>query len=126
MSEHELHAPHSIALRVLTKIYDETLAGKIVWSKRDDANYAAPVSPDYPFPISFDFQGVESHPLEFTSRAFVNLQMPGMNHRFFNGTEGFEILYSLLLWIETGEQGLGRYDDALTRLNSALSDDEAS
>lgn len=118
------HRPHQSALDALARIYDETLRGRITWKKRDDAAYAAKVSDDYPFPISFDFQGVEAHPSSFASRAFVNLQMPGMNHRFFNGTEGFELMYSLLFFIETGQEHLERYDDALARLDAVLSECE--
>lgn len=116
------HRPYETAMATLTRIYDETVAGRIVWEERDDGDYAASISDSYPFPISFDFEGVESHPNTFTSRAFVNLRMPGMNHRFFNGTEGFELIYSLLFFVSTGKENLDRYDDALTRLDSALPD----
>ena len=114
------HRPYQVAIETVTRIYSETVLGRIAWEKRDDADYSASISNEYPFPISFDFQGVESYPRTFTSRAYVDLQMPGMNERFFNGTEGFEIMYSLLLFIETGKEHLERYSDALVRLESAL------
>ena len=116
----KLHRPYDVAIQVLNRIYAETVRGRIAWERNDDADYSAKISDDYPFPISFDFQGVESHPRSFTSRAYVDLQMPGMNVRFFNGTEGFELMYSLLVFIETGREYLERYNDALTRLELAL------
>lgn len=116
------HRAYDVAIQTLNRIYAETVLGRIAWERNDDADYSAKISDEYPFPISFDFQGVESYPRSFTSRAFVDLQMPGMNERFFNGTEGFELMYSLLLFIETGNEHLDRYSDALTRLELALKD----
>lgn len=116
------HRAYDVAIQTLNRIYAETVLGRIAWERNDDVDYSAKISDEYPFPISFDFQGVESYPRSFTSRAFVDLQMPGMNERFFNGTEGFELMYSLLLFIETGNEHLDRYSDALTRLELALKD----
>ena len=119
---HVRHRAYDVAIQTLNRIYAETVLGRIAWERNDDADYSAKISDEYPFPISFDFQGVESYPRSFTSRAFVDLQMPGMSERFFNGTEGFELMYSLLLFIETGNEHLDRYSDALTRLELALKD----
>ena len=117
---HVRHRPYDVAIQTLNRIYAETVLGRIAWEKNDDADYSAKISDEYPFPISFDFQGVESYPRSFTSRAYVDLQMPGMSQRFFNGTEGFEVMYSLLLFVETGREHLERYSEALTRLELAM------
>ena len=109
---------HKNELKLLRLIYETTCRGEMTWSELDDGHFESNAPDGYPFPISFDFQGVESHPSAFTSRAFINLRMPGMNGRFFNGTDGYAILLSLMYQITSGDAFDG--SDAMNRFLAAF------
>ena len=112
-------ATHQSELKLLRLIYDTTCRGEMTWSEPDDGHFKSNAPEGYPFPISFQFKGVESHPNPFTSRAFIDLSMPGLNGRYFAGTEGYAILFSLMCHI-ANEEALHGCDDAVDRFVAAF------
>jgi hypothetical protein len=115
---------HERDLAVLERLLEATRRGDVVWRGSESGEWfeAGLAGRE----INFRFLYFEATNQVGADRQAIEFNMPGLNARFFCGTEGFDLLLDILGAAFEGWRGEPTSDYAMTFLNGALSGDPAT